>query len=241
MCFTLLKSFLLSLMQTTIRETMVIPNFENVYIPFMKAEKDDWLPRQAAPYIWVSQEAGTDSTTIRETLSSPQKEGTESNGSNRETDSKPEYNENSYEKADGLQLHTKKSLLTSSESNQSSLSENTLEVLKPQLLGAGEAEPTPLLSKEELVERQESIPETQSSSRSASINDLSSRSASVMDEETHSTQVDESRTKRKGNTRAKMLDLRKKVGGKFEEGRRQIEEKGRNIVERIRAPEKSSS
>ncbi|KAL8112510.1 hypothetical protein AgCh_019999 [Apium graveolens] len=52
---------------------------------------------------------------------------------------------------------------------------------------------------------------------------------------------DDSRPKRMGNTRAKMLGLGKKMGEKLEERRRHIEEKGRNIVERMRAPEKSGS
>lgn len=229
-------------MQSAIRETMVLPNYENAYIPFMIAEKDDWLPRHAAPFIWVNQETGTESTTIHETPSSQQKEATELSGPNRKAHSESEYNENKIELSDGLQLLTKKSLSTSSEStNQSSLSENPMQEVKTPFLGAGEAEPTPLLSKEEHLERQEPTPETQSPPQSASISDSSSRSASIMDEETHLMQGDESRPKRMGNTRAKMLGLGKKMGEKLEERRRHIEEKGRNIVERMRAPEKSGS
>lgn len=240
--YLFVKSFLLSWMQSAIRETMVLPNYENAYIPFMIAEKDDWLPRQAAPFIWVNQEAGTDSTTIHETPISQKKEGTELSGPNRKAHSESEYNENKTEASNDLQLQTKKSLSTSSEStNQSSLSENSMQELKTPLLGAGEVEPTPLLSKEEHLEWKELTPETLSPSRSASVSDSSSRSASIMDEETHSMQGDESRPKRMGNTRAKMLGLGKKMGEKLEERRRHIEEKGRNIVERMRAPEKSGS
>ncbi|KAL8123965.1 hypothetical protein AgCh_011824 [Apium graveolens] len=232
--------FLINRFKSAIRETMVLPNYENAYIPFMIAEKDDWLPRHAAPFIWVNQEAGTESTTIHETPRSQQKEGTELSGPNMKAHSESEYNENKIETSNGLQ--TKKSLSTSSEStNLSPLSENPVQDFKTSLLEAGEVEPTPLLSKEEHLERQELNPETQSPSRSASISDSSSRSASIMDEETHLMQGDDSRPKRMGNTRAKMLGLGKKMGEKLEERRRHIEEKGRNIVERMRAPEKSGS
>ncbi|CAL9024045.1 unnamed protein product [Prunus brigantina] len=36
--------FLISRLKTAIRETLVLPNFESVCIPWMLAEKDDWLP-----------------------------------------------------------------------------------------------------------------------------------------------------------------------------------------------------
>ncbi|XP_017242769.1 uncharacterized protein LOC108214989 isoform X2 [Daucus carota subsp. sativus] len=234
--------FLINRFKAAIRETMVLPNYENIYIPFMIAENDDWLPRQAAPFIWVNQEASTDSPIIHEKPSSQHDEGTQLSGSERETHSKTESNESKIEKADGLQLQTKKSVATPSEStNQSSVSENPIQELKTPLLGAGEPEEIPLLSKEEHVERQEPTPGTQSPSRSSSIYDSSSRSSSIMDEETHSIQGDESRPKRMGNTRAKMLGLGKKMGEKLEERRRHIEEKGRNIVERMRAPDKAGS
>ncbi|KAF6153437.1 hypothetical protein GIB67_003627 [Kingdonia uniflora] len=45
--------------KTAIRDTIVFPNFDSVYIPWMVAEKDDWVPRKIAPFIWVRQEAGS--------------------------------------------------------------------------------------------------------------------------------------------------------------------------------------
>ncbi|XP_039057372.1 uncharacterized protein LOC120200671 [Hibiscus syriacus] len=50
----------LSFVQAAIRETMVLPNCESACIPFMLAEKDDWVPRKDAPFIWLNQEAATD-------------------------------------------------------------------------------------------------------------------------------------------------------------------------------------
>lgn len=228
-------------MQAAIRETMVLPNFENVNIPFMTAEKDDWIPRQAAPFVWVNQDSSSDSTTLHEPPSSQQKEPAQLSGSRREPSIKVEYNENKVDESEGLQIQTKKSLSTSLNSNnQSSLDENPLQELKTPLLGIGEAEPTPWLIEEEHVERQEPEPKPkiQSPSRSASLSELSSRSVSISDEETHSVLGDDARPKRMGSTRAKMLGLGKKMGDKFEERRRHIEEKGRNIVQRMRGPDK---
>lgn len=39
-------------MQAAIRETLVLPNCESVCIPWMLAEKDDWVPRNVAPFLW---------------------------------------------------------------------------------------------------------------------------------------------------------------------------------------------
>ncbi|XP_039052683.1 uncharacterized protein LOC120194439 isoform X1 [Hibiscus syriacus] len=52
--------FLISRFKAAIRETMVLPNCESACIPFMLAEKDDWVPRKDAPFIWLNQEAATD-------------------------------------------------------------------------------------------------------------------------------------------------------------------------------------
>ncbi|XP_078442034.1 uncharacterized protein LOC144711825 [Wolffia australiana] len=45
-------SLLRSRLKTAIQETLVLPNCECVAIPGMLAEKDDWVPRAAAPYGW---------------------------------------------------------------------------------------------------------------------------------------------------------------------------------------------
>ncbi|GMJ14306.1 hypothetical protein like AT1G17820 [Hibiscus trionum] len=47
--------FLINRFKAAIRETMVLPNCESAYIPWMLAEKDDWIPRNVAPYIWLQE------------------------------------------------------------------------------------------------------------------------------------------------------------------------------------------
>jgi hypothetical protein len=57
-------------MQAAIRETLVLPNCENVCIPWMMAEKDDWVPKKVAPFMWLNQEAINDPTTGHEVTAS---------------------------------------------------------------------------------------------------------------------------------------------------------------------------
>lgn len=61
--------------KASIRETLVLPNCENICIPWMLAEKNDWVPRNVAPFIWINPEAmdmtGLDSTAPRTTDPKP--------------------------------------------------------------------------------------------------------------------------------------------------------------------------
>lgn len=44
-------SFFVNRLKVAIREALVLPNCENVCVPWMLAEKDDWVPRSTAPFI----------------------------------------------------------------------------------------------------------------------------------------------------------------------------------------------
>ena len=57
-----------SFAQVAIRETMVLPNCESACIPWMLAEKDDWVPRKVAPFIWLNREAVADNSNVREAV-----------------------------------------------------------------------------------------------------------------------------------------------------------------------------
>ncbi|KAJ0457860.1 putative synaptotagmin-like mitochondrial-lipid-binding domain-containing protein [Helianthus annuus] len=46
--------FIINKFKAAIRETTVLPNSESVTIPFMIAEKNDWIPQKAAPFIWTN-------------------------------------------------------------------------------------------------------------------------------------------------------------------------------------------
>ncbi|VFQ73805.1 unnamed protein product [Cuscuta campestris] len=51
-----LALFLISRLKAAIRETLVLPNCESVCLPWMLAEKENWVPRKSAPFIWINQE-----------------------------------------------------------------------------------------------------------------------------------------------------------------------------------------
>ncbi|KAK7380157.1 hypothetical protein VNO78_32622 [Psophocarpus tetragonolobus] len=55
--------FMVNRLKAAIRETLVLPNCESICIPWMLAEKDDWVPRNIAPFIWIHQELGNETST----------------------------------------------------------------------------------------------------------------------------------------------------------------------------------
>ncbi|KAJ6735400.1 TESTIS-EXPRESSED SEQUENCE 2 PROTEIN-LIKE ISOFORM X1 [Salix purpurea] len=75
----------------------------------------------------------------------------------------------------------------------------------------------------------------QNSSGYVSESQSPSRSLTSLEQQAHAAEEVDSRPKKMGR-RAKMLDLGKKMGEKFEEQRRHIEEKGRDIVDKMRGP-----
>ncbi|GAB4842659.1 hypothetical protein Ancab_012632 [Ancistrocladus abbreviatus] len=58
--------FLVNRFKAFIRETLVLPNCESVCIPWMAAEKDDWVPRNVAPFVWRIREAPSTPATVTE-------------------------------------------------------------------------------------------------------------------------------------------------------------------------------
>ncbi|KAM1184137.1 hypothetical protein ACFX15_013144 [Malus domestica] len=214
--------FLISRLKTAIRETLVLPNFESVCIPWMLAEKDDWVLRKVAPFIWVNPESVNDPTTVCEVPIVQPSEGkykTEASSgiSVDRTKHKKLKKTESIEQPIGESSDV---LAFSVSSNDLSAGNTggTCQELRTPLLGNGELE-------DSFKHKVEGIPESQSLSRSTIL----------LDKQNHSFEEDDPRLKRTGR-RARMLDLGKKMGEKLEEKRRQVEEKSRNIVEKMRGP-----
>ncbi|GMH21982.1 hypothetical protein Nepgr_023825 [Nepenthes gracilis] len=61
-----IANFLVNRFKARIQESLVLPNTDSVCIPWMLAEKDDWAPRNVAPFIWLNREVPTDPATIVE-------------------------------------------------------------------------------------------------------------------------------------------------------------------------------
>ncbi|KAI3948628.1 hypothetical protein MKW98_027694 [Papaver atlanticum] len=220
--------------KAAIRDMLVLPNCEGVCVPWMLAEKDDWIPRKDAPYIWVKQEAVSDPAALE--LSNCQPEESETiveegrKSSDKQASGSNYLEEKDYENAKSLHQRnghseelsssSKPSLSASSSTNQSTSSNRSLQDLK-----------APLLIKDE------SHNETYSYSRSESQEENQSPlSESMIRERQFGSFNEDPNPKKMGSRRARMMDLRNKVSEKFEEKKRHIEEKGRNIVEKMRGP-----
>lgn len=211
--------YLINRFKAAIRETMVLPNCESVCLPWMLAEKDDWVPRNVAPFIWVNQEAVGDHNNISEAFSSP----------NAEPKSKETNKEIRSNIPDGRRQNPRKV-----ESFKHNLSEAVSScAIAPSIRGSKSLHELtdPLLPHEASYKRDEEIiPKSSSSSPSPS----PSRSFGMPLSKQNSMSEDEDSRQKKGGRRARMLDLGKKMGEKFEEKRRQVEEKSRLIVDKMR-------
>src|SRR6266540_1420628 len=62
----------MAVLQASLHQTFVLPNCESAPISWMISDKEDWVPRKAAPFIWLNREttAETASHTAERTTSS---------------------------------------------------------------------------------------------------------------------------------------------------------------------------
>ncbi|KAH9781155.1 SMP-LTD domain-containing protein [Citrus sinensis] len=216
--------FLINRFKASIRETMVLPNCESVSVPWMSAEKDDWVPRNVAPFIWLNHEVNSDQVPACEAFSSQTTEvkTTMEATSVTSIDQPEQKNQNSknldcYERPDTVSKVT--SMPSTSSSTPAIQNSKFLRELRTPLLEIDNSREACQQSKEELSECQ--LPSATSSTQS--------------EKQMIGIEEDDSRLKKSGR-RARMLDLGKNMKEKLEEKRRHIEEKGRHIVEKMRGP-----
>ncbi|KAL4557378.1 hypothetical protein LXL04_035554 [Taraxacum kok-saghyz] len=210
--------FIISKFKAAIRDTMVLPNSEGVTIPFMLAEKNDWLPQQVAPFLWTNSETATTPTTTTTTTI------------------EPTIHESSQE-IQPQDVHS-----TSNRSTESNVSDKPTDDQKSEpneetISSSHTDEKTPLLEIEEQGQEQADMTV---SLRSVQFPSWQHPSPPQQEESNDVAEGEDARLRRMG-TRAKMLGLRKKMGEKLEEKRRNIEEKGRHIVEKMRGPGQGGS
>ncbi|XP_044466411.1 testis-expressed protein 2-like [Mangifera indica] len=215
--------FLINRFKTGIRESMVLPNCESVCIPWMLAEKDDWVPRSVAPFIWLNHEASSDHTGASESFISQSGEAEAKMEATKSTSvDHPESKHQNPKNIDCIKQSPTIPRAVSMPSTTSAIpsiqNSKSLQELRTPLLESDKVQETGQQKKEE-------IPDYQSSPRSSPL--VQKRSCAIEEYD--------SRPK-KGGRRARMLDLGKKMGEKFEEKRRHIEEKSRHIVEKMKGP-----
>uniref|UniRef100_A0A1J3ILH4 Testis-expressed sequence 2 protein n=1 Tax=Noccaea caerulescens TaxID=107243 RepID=A0A1J3ILH4_NOCCA len=227
--------YLISRFKTAIREAVVLPNCESLTIPWMIAEKDDWVQRKAAPFMWMNQESNHNSTQATEGRSKSDKPP---------TSSACVQSEQMQKTADATQkpVISEAGTVSSSSCGQSEQVQDTANAIqKPSTESV--AISTPLSKSTSItVERDKSLEELRtpllrpsSSEKQETSSRGSTREITVVQSSMVSSEEDDSRGKKLGR-RARMLDLGKKMGEKLEEKRRHMEEKSRQIVEKMRGP-----
>jgi hypothetical protein len=219
-------------MQAAIRDTLVLPNSESIGIRWMLAEKDDWVPRNVAPFIWIHQESGNETSNPID-ANNLTSGGSKASASARTSSDGPELKQHKSKNSESRQDPARKSdslTLSSISSFSASLrNSKSLEELSKPLLESGQQQETSD-SKDNSMPSIESDHEA-SEEKMEDVSVCSSPSNSVtMDRSISSFQQDDSKPKKIGK-RERMLDLRKKMSEKFEE-------KKRHIVEKMRASEK---
>ncbi|KAI3507025.1 hypothetical protein L1887_21743 [Cichorium endivia] len=227
--------FIISKFKAAIRETMVLPNSESVTIPFMIAEKNDWVPQKVAPFIWTNPESTTNPTTTNITPTPTTATATATVTATEPTtvpEAQPHQETHPQEPPQEPQvIHT-----------SSTRSTDSLEDKKMAVNEETEDEKTPLLeSSEQAPEEVDLAVALRSVDEKREVKFPSWQQPAppqqmVSGEEVNDMVEGEDARLRRMGTRAKMLGLRKKMGEKLEEKRRNIEEKGRHIVEKMRGP-----
>ncbi|KAH9290027.1 hypothetical protein KI387_034144, partial [Taxus chinensis] len=198
-------------------ETLVLPNCENIYIPWMQAEKDDWVPQRIAPVPWIRQESSDGASFKQRCKSSRTKDGRHLSLEDHKSGTNTNFKDdviNGKKLSDSVRGadDEEQSRCNAKVSSHSSSTKSSFHNGNENLL-------LPLLDKEcsELQTNNLLYPSVDKE-----------KSLSPTDGKT-----------KKGLHRVKMLDLGKKVGIKIEEKRRHIEEKRHHIVEKMRGVEKN--
>lgn len=224
--------------KVSLRDSLVLPNCESISMPWMLAEKDDWVPRKDGPYIWLNHEpTEARSHVAAATPTHPEEAGPKDDAISKSTaPSLPASSAGSEESLKSIDESTEDPPSPTEASHEQS---RLAETASPPHPDATDELRKPLLATEKLQEGATSESRAGSplyTSLRAVIpageqqQVLSAAAASVGDD-----------AKRKSGRRSRMMDLGKKMGDKLEEKRRQVEEKGRHIVEKMRENARTNS
>lgn len=189
---------------------MVLPNCESVTIPGMIAEKDDWVQRSVAPFMWLNQDSSSDHDSFEAAEGKAKGEKPTNGEQTKKTTNVPqkarvEEEPEAAQPPANLTAHIVES-------------DRSLEELK-----------TPLL---ESNEKLETVARGGNDGEIVPVSVQPPPSRYIVPNE----EVDSSFKGKKMGTRERMFDFRKKVGEKFEEKKRHMEERSRQIVEKMRGP-----
>ncbi|KAM3374536.1 putative protein isoform X1 [Capsicum galapagoense] len=255
-----LSSFLINRFKGAIRETLLLPNCESVCIPCMLAEKDDWVPRQVAPFIWLNREAAgnnangqvapssqpTDATRVPEV----DRRGTNGNAESKtENSGKRGWTAQQSKSLDPhtllpVPMHSPETGTSNGGSKQEKMKKAGWSALQSKSLDPHASLSVPIVQpstnnqpSEELKAPLLKLEEQEEGHRSSTEENIECKSPSrqlVLHEGKNQIAGEDDTKSTRIGRRARMLGLGKKMGEKLEERARHIEEKGRNLVERMR-------
>lgn len=228
-------------LQASLLETLVLPNCESIPMPWMLAEKDDWVPRKDAPFIWLNREPSETRSHGTATASAQPEEAVVLKADvvgKKALLSSPESSKGGSEESTKTAASAEEEierpvaepfpLLTPAGESFSSMDENR-ELRKPLLVAEkvqedGSSESSRVGGSPQYTSLRAVIPAGDPSAAAAA-------AAAAVGED----------AKRKSGRRARMMDFGKRMGDKLEEKRRTIEEKGRHIVEKMRENARTNS
>lgn len=231
--FSKIAAFIESRIEAAIHENLVLPNCGDIYIPWMQAEKDDWVPYKVAPIPWTRQESSESMGYDASIRRSQESIRTKAAGNLLSEDTKSAADK-----------------LSKNDVNNSKNVPNVTSKLAPSAeLGDIQSHDQPKFHRE--VSSQHTATQSLNYSTSDNLlmvlsdNDLQHEDGSDVQTSLSDHSVSDDRSlsstdeKPKRGKHSKMIGLGKKMGEKLEEKKRHIEEKSRHIVEKMRGAEKN--
>lgn len=192
----------------------MLPNCENVPIPGMLSEKDDWAPRKTAPFLWVNLESTLDTTKLDEEPK-PMTPANAATASAVRSDSTPSIDENA---------ECERNAVLAEENR-----EETVEYSSGSYGNTNRELRLPLLK----LEKQGSSTSSTSSENMAGCSPINGPNLTSVTSDLSASNGEDAQAK-KVNRRARMMDFGKRMGDKLGENRKKFEEKGRSFVEKLR-------
>ncbi|KAH0456944.1 hypothetical protein IEQ34_014851 [Dendrobium chrysotoxum] len=220
--------------KAAVRDSLVLPNCESICIPWMLAEKDDWVPQKVAPFIRISQEAMNMSMPRADSTGPPRDLKTKPSIS---SGTKTSYPDDKSEKVKDVVFVQKASDDDALKSSSSQTENGKSRSVSSSSAYHGDTRSDTSTS-EELLAPLLRMDGTQDSSNQGRVDTSRTASPGSTMENPSTLPEEDAKPKRVGR-RARMMDLGKKVGEKIEEKRRNLEEKSRHIVEKMLENSKS--
>uniref|UniRef100_A0A8R7UPW0 SMP-LTD domain-containing protein n=1 Tax=Triticum urartu TaxID=4572 RepID=A0A8R7UPW0_TRIUA len=217
-----IASLISNRIKASLHQSLVLPNCESIPMSWMISEKDDWVPRRAAPFIWLNREHGEAASNHSSDMGKLQPDDVAalkvSSNSEASKSSPPapstRSDDEALKKVTSTRWPNQESTTEASTSSGSSV--------------PSEAEPSnqlmaPLLSTREFEEDASENPAAGSSLQLVAVVPAGHRRPPL----SSSASPGEYDLKRKGSKRAAVIGLGRKMSGK-------LEEKTRHIVEKIK-------